>query len=159
MLRRQLATASVAVMFVLGGLLGGCSGAAKPSASSADAVLAAQPAKLTMMSSAEKTSQIASNFPMQVPVPVGEVERGQAQGRSAWDYTIVLPGEVASIERWYMDVYTGAEWTLVSRSANSMALEKNRAQTQLQFDAVEGQPSKTRVTAAVGVGTQVLQTQ
>lgn len=159
MLGRPHAISLAALLLVVSaGLLGGCSGA-KTSSESSDPLASAVPAKLTMMTPAEKTSQIATSFPMQVPVPVGTVERGQAQGPTAWDYTIVVPGDVTAVERWYFDVYSGAEWTVVSRSADSMALQKNRAQTQLRFTAVEGKLSKTRIVAAVGIGTQVLQTQ
>ena len=154
MLRRPLATAiAVAMLVSAAGLLGGCA-RAKQSADSATSI-----ARLTQMTPAEKTSQIASNFPMQIPVPAGQVERGEAQGRTAWDYTIVVPGSVDAVERWYISVYSGAEWTVVSQTPSSLSLQKNRAQTQLQFDAVDGRSPKTRITAAVGVGTQVLQPQ
>jgi hypothetical protein len=159
MLRRSLAITFAAITLVVAaGLLGGCANATQSSqsAGAAPTVLAA---RLPQMTPADKISQIASNFPMQIPVPAGQVERGEAQGRTAWDYTLVVPGSVAAVQAWYLEAYTGAEWTVVAQSASSLSLQKNRAQTQLQFDAVDGSLLKTRVTGAVGVGTQVLQPQ
>lgn len=139
-------------------LLGGC--ASKPAPPSGDSLDGVAPAPLTQMTPAEKTSKIASSFPMQIPVPAGDVQRGEAQGGSAWVYEIVVSGDVKSVQRWYLDVYSGSEWTVLARTDTTLDLQKNRAQSQLRFEGVRGGESpKTRVTAGIGVGTQVLETQ
>jgi hypothetical protein len=144
----------LAALLATAGLLGGCS----PKAAQAPAVVPldnVQPAPLKQMSPAEKTSKIAPGFPIQVPVPEGELLRGEAQGGAAWDYVIVVPGDVNSVQRWYFEAYSGAEWTVLSRTASVMNLQKNRAESVLKFEAVAGSPAKTRVTASVGIGTSV----
>lgn len=150
---------AAAALVLVAGLLGGCSHAVTRPAASADPLAVAKAAPLTQMTPADKRSKIATSFPMQVPVPAGDVLRGEAQGPSAWDYQLVVTGDVTSVERWYFDVYRGSEWALVSHSTTMLALQKNRAQTQLKFEAVSGSTPKTRITGAVGVGTPVLQTQ
>jgi hypothetical protein len=140
-------------------LLGGCSPKPTPPSQSADSLDGVAPAPLTQMTPAEKASNIAPSFPMQIPVPSGDVQRGEAQGTTAWVYQIVVPSDAKSVQRWYLDVYSGSEWTVLSRTASAMDLQKNRAQTRLRFEPVPGNEPKTRVTAEVGVGTQVLQTQ
>jgi hypothetical protein len=140
-------------------LLGGCSQKAASPSQSADSLDGVAPAPLTQMTPAEKTSKIASSFPMQVPVPEGDVQRGEAQGGSAWVYEIVVSGDVKSVQRWYLDVYAGSEWTVLARTDTVLDLQKNRAQTQLRFEGVRGgEQPKTRVTAGIGVGTPVLET-
>jgi hypothetical protein len=140
-------------------LLGGCASKVAPPSQSADSLDGVTRAPLTQMTPAEKTGKIASSFPIQIPVPAGEVQRGEAQSASAWVYQIVVPGDVKSVQRWYLDVYAGSEWIVLSRTASAMDLHKNRAQTRLRFEPVSGTEPKTRVTAEVGVGTQVLETQ
>jgi hypothetical protein len=155
---------AVAALAVLGGLLGGCASKASPQAaapvapqSAADALQAAVPAKLTQMTPDEKASKIASSFPIQVPVPQGEVQRGEQQSGGAWVYQIVVPGTPAEVQRWYYDVYSSSEWVMQKHNATSMVLTKNRAASNLTFEAVD--EARTRVTASVGVGVQILQTQ
>jgi hypothetical protein len=154
----RLATALV-LCIAAAGLLGGCARKVVVASAPADLLANIAPANLRSMTPAEKTSQIASSFPAQVPVPSGQIQRGEAQGTSAWDYEIVVPGRVSSVLRWYLDAYRNANWTVLSRSATVVTLEKNHAQTRLQLQSVAASPAKTKVTAAVGVGTQVLQTQ
>ena len=116
-------------------------------------------AKLTQMTPAEKTATIAPNFPIQVPVPAGDVQRGEAQGGGAWIYELVVPGSLGSVERWYYDVYTASEWTLKSRTANQLTFVKGTAASQFTFESVVGASTSTKVTASIGGGTQILQTQ
>jgi hypothetical protein len=150
---------SLAVLLSLStGLLGGCARKAPVAQAPVDPVVNATPARLTLMTPAEKASQIASDFPTQVPVPVGTVQRGEAQNAGAWDYVIVVPGDMYSVQRWYLQAYANSEWTIVSRSVSDVALQKNNAQSRLQFESVGTSTAKTKVTAAVGVGTQVLGT-
>ena len=140
-------------------LLGGCARKVVVAPTPSDPLTDVAPANLRLMTPAEKTSQIASSFPTQVPVPSGQVQRGEAQGTSAWDYQIVVPGRVDSVLRWYVEAYANANWTVLSRTATVMTLQKNSAQTRLQLQSVAASPAKTKVIAAIGVGTQILQTQ
>jgi hypothetical protein len=159
MSRPRAAVLALVALVASVSLLGGCSLKAVPSSPSADSLDGVAPAPLTQMTPAEKTSRIASSFPMQIPVPEGDVERGEAQGGSAWVYEVVVSGDVKSVQRWYLDVYAGSEWTVLSRSDTVIDLQKNRAQSQLRFEPVSGGEPKTRVTAGIGVGTPVLETQ
>lgn len=140
-------------------LLSGCSPRVASPSRPTDSLAGVAPAPLTQMTPAEKASKIASSFPMQIPVPAGDVLRGEAQGGSAWVYEVVVSGDAKSVQRWYLDVYSASEWTVLSRTDKALDLQKNRAQSQLRFEGVRGGEPKTRVTAGIGVGTQVLQTQ
>jgi hypothetical protein len=150
-------SASIALVAVLAGCGSGATTSSAPT--SASALYSVAPAPLTQMTPAEKRSEIASSFPMQIPVPQGAVESAEAQGPSAWVYSLVVPGEPDRVARWYMDVFLGAEWTLVASTERSLELQKNRAQAQLKFEAVKGTVPSTKVTASIGVGTSVLNTQ
>jgi hypothetical protein len=153
------ALAALAVLATSVALLGGCAQKAAPQPQSTDPLAGVTAAPLTQMTPAEKASSIATSFPIQVPVAAGEVRRGEAQSPSAWVYQVVVPGDVKSVQRWYLDVYSGSEWRVISRTADSLQLQKVRAQSHLRFEPVSGDKPKTLVTAGVGVGTQVLQTQ
>lgn len=157
--RPRAAVLALVALVALGTMLSGCSPKAATLSQPADSLDGVAPAPLTQMTPAEKTSKIASSFPMQIPVPVGDVVRGEAQGGSAWVYEVVVSGDVKSVQRWYLDVYSGSEWTVLSRTDTVLDLQKNRAQSQLRFEGVRGGEPKTRVTAGIGVGTPVLQTQ
>lgn len=154
-----LGAIAAAVALLLGaGLLGGCAGKATVAEPPVDPVANATSADLAQMTPAQKRSRIASDFPMQVPVALGTVQRGEAQNAGAWDYVIVVPGDVNAVRRWYLQAYTNSEWTVVSRTSSEVSLQKNNAQSHLQFENVGTSPATTKVTAAVGVGTQVLGT-
>jgi hypothetical protein len=156
--RAAIATGLVALA-LMPAFLGGCARRAEPQQAGVSQLWNVAPAKLTLMTPAEKASQISTSFPPQVPVPSGDVQRGEAQGDSAWDYVIVVPGSVDAVTRWYMESYINAEWSVVSRSASVITLEKNSAQSRLEFAKAGDSPAKTKVTASVGVGTPILQTQ
>jgi hypothetical protein len=152
---------ATSALIALVAVLAGCdSSASKPSEpKGVRAIATVAPAALTQMTPAEKRSKIASSFPMQIPVPQGAVESAEAQGPSAWAYTLVVPGEPDRVARWYMDAFVGSEWTPVASTETSLDLQKNRAQTRLQFEVVKGARPSTKVTASIGVGTAVLDTQ
>jgi hypothetical protein len=155
----HLGAITAVVALLLGtALLGGCARKSAVAQPPVDPVANATPAGLAQMTPAQKRSRIASDFPMQVPVPVGTVQRGEAQNAGAWDYVIVVPGDVYSVQRWYLQVYANSEWAVVSRTASEVSLQKNNAQSHLQFESAGTSPATTKVTAAVGVGTQVLGT-
>jgi hypothetical protein len=150
--------AALLLLALAAGVLGGCgqSAAPSPAASAPDTSIA----NLTQMTPAEKASQIATSFPLQVPVAAGLVVRAQAQSETAWDYQIIVPGKVAPVRNWYLSMYRNAEWTVTSGSDTEVTLEKGTAQTKLQFQSMDdGSGARTQVSASVGVGTPVLQTQ
>jgi hypothetical protein len=72
---RALATLSTLVLAgVLGVVLGGCARqAAEVPSQTSDPLAGATAAPLAQMTPADKTSKIATSFPVQVPVPVGRV--------------------------------------------------------------------------------------
>jgi hypothetical protein len=157
MSRRRLST--LLLLAFVAGLLGGCAKrqAAAP-VPQADP-LSAAPANLTLMSPDQKSGRIAHTFPFQVPVPVGQVQRGEAQGNTAWDYEIDVSGGKDAVMRWYYDAYSNAEWQLVGRTPSELTLRKNAAESRLDFTPLTTTPPTTRVTAIVGVGTHVLGTE
>jgi hypothetical protein len=117
------------------------------------------------MTQAQKAKLIAVSFPPQVPVPDGDVLRGEAQGANAWDYQLLLQGDAAAVAQWYRQAYQRAEWTITSDANNTIAFEKNSAQSKVVLEA--GRPKSgsagaqptTRATVTLGIGTPVLQTQ
>lgn len=154
---RYGAIVTILVLLLATASAGGCaSSAAKTATDPLDTVATAN---LTQMTPSEKKGLIAPSFPVQVPVAKGIVQKGEAQSAGAWDYVVIVPGEVYSVERWYLRTYVDSEWTVVSRQATELSLQKNNAQSRIEFEKVAGSPGQTKVTAAVGVGTQVLGTQ
>ncbi|MDR3687094.1 MAG: hypothetical protein P4L93_09090 [Coriobacteriia bacterium] len=155
---RQFAVAGLLAVAATMLLLGGCGGkaASVPAAPAA----ASAGAHLTLTAASDKVSQIATSFPIEVPVAAGSVVRGEAQGDSAWIYQIIVPGDVRAVRDWYLQAYQNSEWTVVSSTDSEIALEKGAAQSRLKFLEVDsGNQAQTEITAAVGVGTPVLQTQ
>jgi len=161
---RSLAIAGLLVAVLSALALGGCGGKAASAPAPAPAATATEAsttiANLTQMTPADKTSQISSGFPIQVPVAAGSVVRGEAQGDSAWVYQIIVSGSVSAVRNWYLRAYQNAEWTVTSITDSEITLEKGSAQSRLKFENVDnGNEARTQITAAVGVGTPVLQTQ
>lgn len=152
--RRHVMLSLIALLatVLVAGVLGGCA----KSAPAPDQP--ASPAPLSLMSAQDKFARIAGSFPAQVPVPVGTIVSGQAQGDTAWDYTIVVSGNAASVREWYRQAYGRAEWTVVRETSDSLSFEKNAAQSHATF-AVGDPDGSTRVTVTVGVGTPVLELQ
>lgn len=114
------------------------------------------------MSIEQRRTLIAPNFQIEVPVPVGEVVRGEAQGDTAWDYELVVAARPAEVANWYREAYGGREWQLVEQAQQPegtlvLVLTKNAAQTRVTITP-EG-ADKSRVKAVLGVGTPVLETQ
>ena len=67
----------------------------------------------------ERQQFIAPNFQVEVPVPAGEVVRGQAQGDLAWDYELIVAAPPAAVARWYSETYTGRDWQVAEQTAPS----------------------------------------
>jgi len=110
----------------------------------------------------EKQHLIAANFQPEVPVPFGEVVKGEAQGDTAWDYELVIDAPVAAVASWYQESYMAREWQMVEQTAPqvgslTLTLTKNAAQTRLIITPTTG--GKARVVGILGVGAPVLQTQ
>jgi hypothetical protein len=155
---RQLTAVTLLVLALGAGLLGGCGqkAAMAPIASAPDTSIA----NLTQMTPAEKTSQIAPNFPLQVPVAAGDVARGEAQSDGAWVYQVVVPGRVAPVRNWYVRMYGNAEWVVSAQSENEVTSRKGGAESRLQFERADsGNEARTQVTGSIGVGAPVLETQ
>ena len=155
---RSLAITGLLIVALWAGALGGCG--QKAATPPAAPVASTAVANLALMTPADKALQIASNFPLQVPVAAGSVVRGEAQGDSAWVYEIMVRGDLPAVRNWYLQAYRNAEWTIVSSADKEIALQKGGAQSRLTFENADtGSQAQTRVTAAVDVGTPVLQTQ
>jgi len=164
---RRLATATVLCAALIAGA--GCAGrTVTPPATPATGTDAAPSAsagadRVTQMTLDEKRSLVASNFPVEVPLPMGEVSRGQAQGDTAWDYEIVVVGApVSAVAAWYKEFYLARSWRVAgeespSEGAVTLTLVKNGAQSRIVIEP-DG-ASNARASGVLGVGTQVLQTQ
>lgn len=139
------------------GVAAGCSRTPAP----APAQSPAQAPVVSAMAAAQKRSEIATSFPVQVPVAQGEVARGQAQSASVWDYELAVAAPRESVAAWYRSAYGAAEWKVVGESTSAdgvlrIQLMKGFAETQLDL-AEEG--GSTRVRAIVGLSEPVFDTQ
>ena len=119
-------------------------------------------APLKAMTIEEKQQLIVGNFQPEVPVPMGEVVRGNAQGDNAWDYELIVAAPPAAVAAWYQEAYTGRDWqlaeqTVPSEGAVTLTLVTNAAQTRVAITP-EG-ADKSRVVGVLGIGAPVLQTQ
>ena len=116
--RRVTNAATLAIAAALAaGLLGGCASAtsrsAQPSSAGQGQTRAAvRAANLARMTPEQKRSLIASDFPIEVPVPAGSVTRGESQGGSVWDYRIEVPDEPRAVAAWFAEAYGHAEWQI-----------------------------------------------
>ena len=90
------ATATIVLTLAAVCLLGGCSRSVAPPATSSVPLASVAPAPLKLMTAAEKSTKIAHTFPVEVPVPSGDVVSGEAQGATAWDYQLVVAGDMVS---------------------------------------------------------------
>jgi hypothetical protein len=139
---------------------------ATPSADSAQRPVAEDPAvRIEAMSPSDKRFEIAENFPAEVPVPVGRVIRGTAQGEDAWDYEIVLDFAPAAVVEWYRSAFASRSWVVVDESGPAggsatgpyeLTLQKGAAESRVVVSA-EGEGARALV--VLGVGAPVLQTQ
>ncbi|NTU71730.1 MAG: hypothetical protein HGB10_07935 [Coriobacteriia bacterium] len=143
------------------GALTGCIGITSQVDPAAEkpAVAASQ---LKPMTIEQKQTLIAENFQAEVPVPMGEVVAGRAQGDLAWDYELLLPEPPASVATWYAEALSARDWEVVSEAVPSegaitLTMVKNAAQTRI---TITPEPDATsRVKVILGVGVDVLQSQ
>lgn len=139
-----------------------CAGAQAPRT----AEPAVQALPIEGLSLAAKQATIATSFPAEIPVPMGDFTRAEAQGEDAWDYEVQIPSKPDDVLAWYRTQYVVREWIVVKEgqfdavdgSGTFLDLRKNRAESSISIysDYSEGY---TLVKAVVGVGTPVLQSQ
>ena len=174
MRRRTASTISLAVALAAGTvLMSGCwsriqlvdqSSSGSSATTSATSGAATPTADIKPMTIQQKQQLIAPTFQMEVPVPFGDVVRGEAQGPEAWDYEVIVKAPVAAVAEWYQSAYVGREWKLADQSSPSadsvqLTFTKNAAQTQVTIEPVSGDATHSRVKGILGVGAPVLQTQ
>lgn len=157
--RNLIAFASLAVLAA--GLLSGCAGAGVRFDAGPASPSQTTPAEaLEPMAVEQKRSAIATSFPLEVPVPDGEVVRGEAQGQSAWDYEVVVNRPLSAVESWYTGAYTGRLWELAGREQTaagvSLTFRKGAAESRVTLSERGG---RTTASVILGVGAPVLQTQ
>jgi len=155
----------VTVGFAMAIFAGGCAGRSTPpqppSGSQPNAPSLSRGAEITRMSADQKRSAIATNFPIEVPVPLGRVLRGEAQGADVWDYQLEIQASPAEVATWYTTWYPKAEWRLI---ADEVAGEGRRLTFVKGGYAADvtvspGGTGLTKVTAIVGMGEPILNTQ
>ncbi len=108
----------------------------------------------------ERRSQLASGFPIEVPVPDGSVTRAEAQGDSAWIYELSMDAQLFDVAAWYRAAYASANWRLVrdqvASSGGTLIFVKGAsAQSKIRLIA---EPGGTKVISSVGVGEAVGET-
>jgi len=116
------------------------------------------------MSPEMKRETMAEGFPIEVPVPQGEVTRAVTQGGGIWDYEIGVAASPEALADWFANTYSGRSWTVVGQGSLTegsggvyLELRKGAAESRVEvLDAIGGEPTVARVT--VGVGTPVLGT-
>ncbi len=159
MFRRSAAV--LALGLVTAALLSGCT--PSPTEPAAKQVSTTELDSMLRMSPEMKRDEIAPSFPVEIPVPKGNVVRGEAQGENAWVYVLMVNPDVATTAEWYRRMLGRIEWELVDDSASvadgsaRLRFTKGGAQQEIVLAPAEG--GGTLVTASVGVGVPVLQTQ
>jgi hypothetical protein len=150
---------ALAVGVVLVALSGGCAPKATP-APAQSAVTTGVP-QIARMSADKKRSEIASSFPIEVPVPEGRVLRGEAQGADVWDYQLEMPKGAADVVTWYMTWYPKAEWQLIGDEVAGAGrrLTFSKGGYAADITVTPDGSDRTKVTAIVGMGQPVLNTQ
>jgi hypothetical protein len=108
----------------------------------------------------ERRSELASGFPLEVPVADGSITGSEAQGNAAWTYEMTIAATPFDVAAWYRDSYAAANWGVVRDQvgANGGAIifaKGAGAQSKIRLAAVAG---GTTVLASVGVGEAVGET-
>jgi len=116
------------------------------------------------MSPQDKRSQLTTDFPVEVPVPVGTVVSARSQGSVAWDYEMEVPGSPPTVRDWFGQAYQQRGWEILEAGQLTegspglyLKMRKNAAQSRVDLVGVDGAPS-TIVRVVVGVGAPVLET-
>jgi hypothetical protein len=113
------------------------------------------------MTAEKKRSDIATDFPIEVPVPDGRVVRGESQGEGLWDYQLEIPLSAAEVESWYATLYPKAEWRLIGNDVvgDGRRLTFVKGGYAADVTITPTGPKLTKVTAIVGIGQPILNTQ
>ncbi|MDZ4168762.1 MAG: hypothetical protein U1E26_03790 [Coriobacteriia bacterium] len=123
------------------------------------------PLAIEPMTPSAKRATIATSFPAEVPVPVGDFTRAQAQGDDAWDYVVEVPNGFEDLVQWYRAAYLGRQWEQVGEEAQDstgrktvLMFRKGNAESSVTVTEGEsGGPVSASVT--LGIGAPVLLTQ
>jgi hypothetical protein len=115
----------------------------------------------------DKRSLIATSFPLEVPVPVGELTRAKAQGDDAWDYTILVTATPQALLDWYRTVYTAAQWTATAEGdfdgegspGRFIEFRKGNSQSSVYVEGAPDERGRSTARVVLGVGAPVLETQ
>jgi len=145
-------------------LAAGCTASGTQQPAEKPAATAPVEESVKAMSPEQKRAVMAEGFPIEVPVPQGQVTRAQAQGGDAWDYEIKVAASPEALVGWFVNTYTGRSWTVVGQGpltegagGSYLELRKNAAESRVDIlSGAEGGTTVVRVT--VGVGAPVLGT-
>lgn len=133
--------------------LGGCTARATAPAPKPAAV--GNPDSVQLMTS---RTGFPAGFPLEIPVPSGMLANAEAQGRSAWDYEMVVPAPPIDVAAWYLKMYQGREWVvtknaLAADGTGTLMLQKGiGAQSKVKL-AADG--NQTHATVSIGIGVPV----
>lgn len=115
--------------------------------------------RLRVMPFEAKRSHLPTGFPIEVPVPDGQLGKVSRQGSTVWVYEITLGATPEQAAAWYEQAYAGANWTETKRSATGastrLLFQKGTAQTDV---GIEAAARGAHATVAVGIGVPVGQT-
>jgi hypothetical protein len=152
------------VAVVLGCVLAlGATGCAGSRAASTPQVEPPAAPSVTRMEPERAAAQIASNFPVEVPVAMGEVISGKAQGTDAWDYELRVAAPVNAVAEWYLAEYQRRSGQLADQQTTGasirLTLRKGGAESQITVEPSAIGDGSTTVRAILGVGPPVLDIQ
>lgn len=152
----------ILVLFVV--LASACTRSESPDAAPKTAAPVAAPVTgIDAMGGDAKRSLIASDFPLEVPVPAGDVLSGESQlGGTVLAYTVVVQATSADLAQWYREMYTARGWTDTSAAGSEgapnsdLTFRKHKAESRITIESDDG---SVRASALIGLGVSVLQTQ
>jgi hypothetical protein len=126
----------------------------------------AAPVPLQALTPSQKRSAIASNFPAEVPVPVGSITRAHAQDDTAWDYEVVAQASPEEFIGWYRRAYVNRGWAVLrdgewdgpTGGGPFLELGKGGAQSSVRVSKAPSGTVGSSARVIVGFG-PILQTQ
>lgn len=165
------ALASILLVAALGSAVGGCTPSTPAASSETSApATAAAPASatttevvVTRMNPDEARAKIAPTFPPEVPVAMGTVVQGKAQGPDAWDYELRVPAPVIPVASWYLAEYQRRAWELTDQQKRDdgsylLKFRKGTAESEVTVGP-SASAGESAVNVVLGVGAPVLETQ
>jgi len=161
----SIALASVVVGVACSAVLAGCAPSPLADKSGERVPSYAPPSRAEdpyRMNPDDVRARIATNFPAEVPVVMGDVVRGKAQGTEAWDYELTVRAPAPTVAEWYFAEYQRRSWSLVEQPAPTdgsfqFTLRKGLAESQITVVPIA--QNESRVSVILGVGTPVLESQ